>query len=327
MKKTKILVTGAGGFIGSHLVERLVMRGEKVTALVHYNSRGDYGLLKYLPKSVLKEVEVIFGDVRDEYMIGELCKTKEIVFHLAALIGIPYSYVAPESYVNTNIHGTLNILKSAIRCNVRLVVHTSTSETYGTARYVPIDEEHSLQAQSPYAASKIAADKLVESYMRSFNLRAVIIRPFNTFGPRQSQRAVIPTIITQALHSKRIKLGAMESVRDMNYIDNTIDGFILCATKPGVEGNLFNIGYGQGFTINKLVEKIATILRKKLEVEIEDKRIRPPKSEVMELVCNFDKARKILGYKPTVTLEEGLIKTIEFIREHPELYSHSGYVR
>ena len=326
MKKSRVLVTGAGGFIGSHLVERLVKEGAMVTALVHYNSRSDFGLLKYVPKSIFKELKVTFGDIQDEYLMERLCKNQDIVFHLAALIGIPYSYVAPESYVNTNIYGTLNVLKSAMRCNIRRVVHTSTSETYGTAKYTPIDEEHSLQGQSPYSASKIAADKLAESFFLSFGLPVVVIRPFNTFGPRQSLRAVLPTIISQSLKHSRIKLGALEPVRDMNYVTNTIDGFILSATKSGIEGNLFNIGYGQGFTIVELVENVGSILGKKIEVERDKKRMRPKKSEVMQLVCNYEKARKVLGYKPKVTFEEGLSSTIQFVKEHPELYYNSGYL-
>lgn len=327
MKKNNVLVTGAGGFIGSHLVERLVMEGAQVTALVHYNSRNDYGLLKYLPKSIFREIKVIFGDIQDEYLMEKIFKKQDTVFHLAALIGIPYSYVAPESYVYTNICGTLNVLKSAMRCNVRRVVHTSTSETYGTAKYVPIHEEHPLQGQSPYSASKIAADKLVESFYLSFELPVVVIRPFNTFGPRQSLRAVLPTIITQSMKHSRIKLGALEPVRDMNYVTNTIDGFILCSTKPDIEGNLFNIGYGQGFAIAELVEKIGRILGKKIEVESDTKRKRPEKSEVMQLICDFNKAQKILGYKPKVTLEDGLLKTVQFVKENPELYYHSHYVK
>jgi NAD dependent epimerase/dehydratase len=326
MKGKRVLVTGAGGFIGSHLTERLVAEGAQVTALVHYNSRGDCGLLKYIPKSVFEQVNIIFGDVQDEYFMEKTCRRQDIVFHLAALIGIPYSYVAPESYIHTNIQGTLNVLKSSMRGNVKRVVHTSTSEAYGTARYTPIDEKHSLQGQSPYSASKIAADKLAESFHLSFGLPVVTIRPFNTFGPRQSLRAVVPTIIAQSLAGTCIKLGALKPVRDMNYIANTIDGFILCATESSIEGKVFNVGYGKGWSIAELIEKIGVILGKKLEVESEEERIRPDKSEVMELVCNYDKARKMLGYKPKVTLNEGLKVAIEFIKEHSDIYCGNHYV-
>lgn len=326
MTGKKVLITGAGGFIGSHLTERLVAEGAHVTALVHYNSLNDCGLLKYIPKSVFKEMKIVFGDVQDEYLMEKICKKQDTVFHLAALIGIPYSYVAPESYVHTNIHGTLNVLKSAMRCSVGRVVHTSTSETYGTARYTPIDEEHALQGQSPYSASKIAADKLAESFHLSFGLPVVTIRPFNTFGPRQSLRAVLPTIIVQSLRHNRIKLGALEPVRDMNYITNTIDGFVLCAIKPGIEGSVFNIGYGKGFSIGELVEKISVILGKKIKVECDKERVRPEKSEVMALVCNNEKARQVLGYKPEVTLDDGLKETIQFVKEHSELYCRNDYI-
>jgi len=327
LKGKRILITGAGGFIGSHLTERLVSTGSQVTALVHYNSRNDYGLLKYLSKPILEGTRVIFGDIQDEYLMEKLCKKQDIVFHLAALIGIPYSYVAPESYVHTNVMGTLNVLKSAIRCNVGRVVHTSTSETYGTARYTPIDEEHLLQSQSPYAASKIAADKLVESFYLCYGLPVVTIRPFNTFGPRQSLRAIIPTIVSQALKHNRIKLGTLEPVRDMNYISNTIDGFILCSSRYDIEGNVFNIGYGEGFSITALVEEIGRILGKKIKVKREKKRMRPEKSEVQKLICNYDKAREILGYTPKVNLKDGLHRTVQFIQEQPELYVHSHYVK
>jgi nucleoside-diphosphate-sugar epimerase len=283
-------------------------------------------LLKYIPKSLFKEVEIRFGDIQDEYFMEKLCRKQDTVFHLAALIGIPYSYIAPESYVYTNIQGTLNVLKSSIRCSVGRVVHTSTSEAYGTARYTPIDEEHALQGQSPYAASKIAADKLAESFYLSFGLPVVTIRPFNTFGPRQSLRAVLPTIIAQSLRDSRIKLGALEPVRDMNYITNTIDGFMLCATKSGIEGNVFNIGYGKGVSIADIVEKVGGFLGRKIIVKRDMERIRPEKSEVMELVCNYNKARKALGYDPKVTLDDGLKETVHFIKEHSEFYCRNDYI-
>jgi NAD dependent epimerase/dehydratase len=328
MNMENVLVTGAGGFIGSHLVEKLVTEGRRVTALVHYNSRNDNGLLKFLPASVLREAEVLFGDVQDEYMLQKICMGKDVVFHLAALIGIPYSYIAPESYINVNVQGTLNILKSALRCNVGRVVHTSTSEVYGSAKYTPMDEEHPLQGQSPYSASKIAADKIAESFHRSFGLPVVTVRPFNTYGPRQSQRAVVPTIITQALDKGVVSLGATASVRDFNYVSNTVDGFFLCGNVPGIVGKVFNIGYGHSYSIADLVGKLSLMLGKKIEIKLDKDRLRPESSEVTKLECNFDKARRFLGYTPCVTLEDGLKETIHFIQNNPDAYGNTGiYVR
>lgn len=324
VKGEKVLVTGGGGFIGSHLVERLVSEGCRVTALVHYNSRNDTGLLRYIPTSLIREAEVVFGDVQDEYMMSKLCFGKDIVYHLAALIGIPYSYVAPESYVNVNVHGTLNMLKSALRCNVGRVVHTSTSEVYGSAKYTPMDEEHPVHGQSPYSASKIAADKIAESFHRSFGLPVVTIRPFNTYGPRQSQRAVVPTIITQVLHKGVVYLGAIEPERDMNYVNNTVDGFVLCGNIPGIEGETFNIGYGHSNSIGDLVRKIGIILNKDIAVKFDEKRLRPTSSEVMKLHCNFNKARDILGYSPRVSLEDGLRETISFIQNNADAHDVTG---
>lgn len=323
---TSVLVTGAGGFIGSHLVGRLALEGARVTALVHYNSRNDPGLLSGLPSDLLAEIQVVAGDVRDECQMENLVKGKELIFHLAALVGIPYSYNAPESYVQTNILGTLNILKSARRCGVGRVIHTSTSETYGTARYVPIDEGHPLQAQSPYSASKIAADKLAESFHLSFGLPVVTIRPFNTFGPRQSLRAIVPTIVAQALRGDKIALGSLEPVRDLNYVDNTVDGFLLCATIPGIEGELFNIGRGEGLSVGQLLQQVGRTVGRPLEAIVDERRFRPDASEVMRLVCNPSKAATRLGYRAQVGLVEGLERTVEFIRQNVHLYADSRYI-
>jgi NAD dependent epimerase/dehydratase len=319
----QVLVTGAGGFIGSHLVERLIGDGYKVTALVHYNSRNDAGLLRFIPPSLLAKVEVLFGDVQDEFMLQKVCTGKDIVFHLAALIGIPYSYTAPESYVNVNVHGTLNILKSALRCNVGRVVHTSTSEVYGSARYTPMDEEHPLHGQSPYSASKIAADKIAESFYLSFGLPVVTMRPFNTFGPRQSLRAVIPTIIAQALGKGVVSLGATEPERDLNYIANTVDGFLLCGNTSDIEGETFNVGFGSSISIGEVVNRIAMILDKEIIVQHDKERRRPDQSEVVMLHCNFEKAREKLGYSPRVPLDDGLRATIDFVKNNLDLYHNT----
>jgi UDP-glucose 4-epimerase len=326
MKGKKVLVTGAGGFIGSHLVERLVHEGARVTAFVRYNSRGDHGLLSYVTRSVLADVDVAAGDIRDGPFLEGLCAGKDVVFHLAALIGIPYSYVAPESYVAANVEGTLNLLRAARRNNVGRIVHTSTSETYGTATYVPIDESHPLRAQSPYAASKIGADKLAESFFLSFGLPIVTIRPFNTFGPRQSQRAVIPTIISQALRSQEVSLGSVSPVRDLNYVSDTVEGFLLCATTPGIEGEVFNVGRGEGLSVADCVSHAGAVLGRQLRVCTDASRVRPSTSEVMRLVADISKAARLLGYKPRVLFQEGLARTAEFIEAHPELYPGFGYV-
>jgi NAD dependent epimerase/dehydratase len=326
MKKKRVLVTGAGGYLGSHLVERLVKEGAQVTALVHYNSRNDYGLLKHIPKSIFRETKIIFGDLQDEYLMEKICRRQDVVFHLAALVGIPYSYFSPESYVYNNIYGSHNIFKSALRGDVGRVIFTSTAEVYGTTKYLPIDEDHPLQCKSPYAASKVAAEKLAESYYMRFGLPIIISRAFNTFGPRQSQRAVISTIIAQALKSHIIKLGSLMPSRDFNYCTNLVDFWITTAQKRNIVGQVFNVGYGRSFTIAEIVKKVASILGKKLEVRIEKKRTRPPKTELMKLVCNFEKARKVVGYKPRISLEEGLKRTIAYAKENPQLYIHTEYL-
>jgi nucleoside-diphosphate-sugar epimerase len=322
----KVLVTGAGGYLGSHLAERLVSEGARVTALVHYNSRNDYGMLRYLPESIFREIEIIFGDLLDEFLLEKLCKKKDTIFHLAALVGIPYSYFSPESYIYNNIVGSHNVFKSALRANVGRVLLTSTAETYGTAMYLPIDEKHPLQCKSPYAASKVAAEKLAESYHIRFGLPVVISRSFNTFGPRQSQRAVISTIIAQAMKSNVIKLGTFKPSRDFNYCTNVVDFWIKSARKKGIEGEVFNIGYGKDYSIAQVVSKVGMILNKQLEPKLEKKRMRPPQTELMKLVCDYSKAKKAVGYEPTISLEDGLKKTIEYARRYPEIYEHSDYL-
>jgi len=322
----KVLVTGAGGFIGSHLAERLVRQGCDIIALVHYNSRSDRGNLEFVSSSVLQEMDIRAGDIRDPYFMNELVGGCDIVFHLAALIGIPYSYLAPASYVETNVQGTLNVLQACLAASVERVVHTSTSECYGTAQYVPIDEQHPLQAQSPYSATKIAADKLAESFYRSFNLPVATIRPFNTFGPRQSARAVVPTILSQLLAGlPELHLGALDPVRDLSYVDDTVEGFLAVARSEQAIGTVINVGSGSGVTIKELASLAMKVVGRQLPVVQDATRIRPQSSEVFSLICNHARAGKLTGWSPTIGLEQGLRKTARFIERHLDLYHPKEY--
>ena len=322
-KNKTILVTGAGGFIGSHLVERLVSLGAHTRALVHYNSAGSWGWLDQSP--IRDDVEVVQGDIRDQDSTQRAIAEVDVVFHLAALIAIPYSYHAPLSYVRTNVEGTLNVLQSAIRNDVGLVVHTSTSEVYGTARSVPISEGHPLQGQSPYSATKIGADKIAEAFYLSFGLPVVTVRPFNTYGPRQSARAVIPTIVTQALGDEPIRLGNIEPTRDLNYVADTVEGFIKAAESPKAVGEVINLGTGQEISIGQLAATILKAMGKDLPVVTENERVRPENSEVERLCADASKARDLLGWEPKYTLEEGLAQTIEWIKENNERYRRGVY--
>jgi NAD dependent epimerase/dehydratase len=309
-----VLVTGGCGFIGSHLVEALLAAGAAVRVLGKYNSRSHLGFLSAVEDPCL---EVKLGDVSDPWFVQQMARGADTIFHLAALIGIPYSYAAPSQYIATNIDGTLAVLEAARRENVRRVVHTSTSETYGSARYVPIDERHPLVAQSPYSATKIAADKLAESYYLSFGLPVTILRPFNTFGPRQSMRAVIPTLMAQALYGEEIVIGSLEPVRDMNYVLDTVAGFLAAAAAEGVLGDVFNVGSGRGHTIGEileLVQKVAGVDRPVRQVE---ERIRPAGSEVEKLVCDYSRAAAAFGYSPAFGLEAGLEKVRDYLLAHP----------
>jgi NAD dependent epimerase/dehydratase len=317
-KGKSVLVTGAGGFIGSHLTERLVELGAKVRGFVHYNALGTLGWLDESP--LRKEVDVIAADIADRDSVQAAVQGVEIVFHLAALIGIPYSYKAPGSYVRTNIEGTLNILRCGLDAGVGRVVHTSTSEVYGTARREPIDEDHPLQGQSPYSASKIGADKLAESFHLSFNLPVVTVRPFNTFGPRQSARAVIPTIISQCLTQPRVRLGSLHPTRDLNYVGNTVDGFVLAASTDAAIGKTINLGSGRKISIGNLAELIASMTNQSIVIEHDDQRTRPAKSEVGCLLADNTLARTLLGWEPHVSLEEGLKTTIEWMRKNLTRY-------
>lgn len=321
----QVLITGAGGFIGSHLTERLVREGARVRAFVRYNSRQEIGLLALLPRDLLVALEVIPGDLRDGEAIRRAMAGIDVVFHLGALIAIPYSYVHPREVVETNVLGTLNVLMAARDLGTARVVHTSTSEVYGTARYAPIDEAHPLQGQSPYSASKIGADKIAESFHRSFGLPVATIRPFNTYGPRQSARAVIPTIITQALVGSEVRLGALDPVRDFTFVEDTADGFLRVGWAPEAVGQEINIGGGECISIGNLAAKILALVGRDLPVLGDSQRLRPAQSEVMKLHAGADKARNLLGWEAKVALEEGLRRTIEWISQNMRLYRPGVY--
>lgn len=320
-----VFVSGAGGFIASHLVEALVERQAQVRAFVRYNSRNDPGLLALLPESVLSQVEIIPGDLRDYPAVLAASQGCEIIFHLAALIAIPYSYLHPREVVETNVLGTLNMLMAARTSGVTRLVHTSTSEVYGTALHVPIDEGHPLQGQSPYSASKIGADKLAESYYCSYDLPVVTLRPFNTYGPRQSARAVIPTIISQALTRDIVNLGNLDARRDLTYISDTVEGFLKVASTPGIEGRTFNLGSGAEVRIEELAGMIVERIGRPVEVQVDAQRLRPPKSEVGRLLADTAAARRELGWQPQVSLAEGLAHTIDWISDHLDLYQPDLY--
>lgn len=324
MSGANVLVTGSAGFIGSHLVEELVRQGYSVRAFVRYNARNDWGWLQTLP--CLKDIEIHTGDVRDYDSVRNAVRGVEIIFHLAALIGIPYSYISPLAYIKTNVEGTYNLLQAAREEGVKRVVHTSTSEVYGTARYVPINEEHPLQAQSPYAATKIAADQLALSFHRSFGLPVVVVRPFNTFGPRQSARAVIPTIITQLLAGNRtIRLGNLSPTRDFNYVRDTVSGILAVGLAEKTEGWVVNIGGGRETSIKELVEQIEKLVGRKIEIDQEDARVRPAGSEVERLLCDNRRANELAGWTPRYSLEEGLRETIQWFKENFYLYKPGLY--
>ncbi len=322
----KILVTGAGGFIGSHLTEELVRQGEDVRAFVRYNSRDERGLLEELPKDIQNQIEVIPGDLKDPDGVRKVVKECHKVFHLGALIAIPYSYIHPFDFIQTNVLGTAHLLNACLEeGTVERFIHTSTSEVYGTAQYVPIDEKHPLQAQSPYAASKIAADKLAESYHLSFGLPIATVRPFNTFGPRQSLRAIIPTIISQAIEGKKIRLGNTQPRRDFLFVKDTVRGFIQVGKCEGAVGRVINIGGGIDISIEELVKKILGLMGRQGEIEVEDRRIRPEKSEVMQLLSDTHLAQKLFQWAPRHTLEEGLRETIEWYRKNLSRFKVGSY--
>lgn len=322
----RVLVTGADGFIGSHLVESLLEKGYEVKAFSYYNSFNTWGWLDTLPKDKLREIEVFTGDIRDPNGVREAMKGVEEVFHLAALIAIPFSYHSPDSYVDTNIKGTLNVLQAARQLETQRVLVTSTSEVYGTAQYVPIDEKHPYQGQSPYSATKIGADRLAESFYRSFNMPISIVRPFNTFGPRQSARAVIPTIISQLLAGKEeIKLGALTPTRDFNYVKDTASGFIAIAESDKTIGEEINIATQQEISIGDLAQEIISQINPKAKIICDEQRLRPEKSEVNRLLGSNEKIKKLTDWKQQYTFEQGIAETIEWIRAHIEVYKTDIY--
>ncbi len=325
--ENRVLVTGAGGFVGSHLVEHLVGLGARVKAFVRYNSRNDWGLLELLPKERLDEIEVITGDLRDSHAVHDAAKGADTVFHLGSLIAIPYSYLHPREVIETNVMGTLNVLMAAREIGVQRVIHTSTSEVYGTAQYVPIDENHPLQGQSPYSASKIGADKIAESFHRSFNLSVATIRPFNTYGPRQSARAVIPTIISQALTGKKVFLGSLRPKRDFTYIDDIVEAFVQVAQSPEAIGRVINIGSNFEIGIGELASKIISLMGRDKQAKIisETSRKRPADSEVERLWCDNTQAKRLLGWEPKVSLDAGLKRTIEWVSNNIRYYKPGVY--
>lgn len=323
---SKILVTGSDGFIGSHLTEELVKQGYEVKAFVYYNSFNTWGWLDTLPGEIMEHVEIFQGDIRDPNGVREAMKGCSAVFHLAALIAIPFSYHSPDTYVDTNIKGTLNVLQAARDLgNIRTLV-TSTSEVYGTAQYVPIDEKHPYQGQSPYSATKIGADRLAESFYRAFELPVTIVRPFNTYGPRQSARAVIPTIITQLLAGKtQIKLGALSPTRDFNYVLDTANGFIKIYESDKTIGEEINIATQQEISIGELAEELIRQINPQAEIVCDEIRLRPDKSEVNRLLGSNEKILRMTDWKPQVTFEEGLSRTIQFLKENMERYKTDIY--
>jgi len=321
----RVLVTGAGGFIGSHLTEALVRLGAQVRVFVRYTSRAEQGLLTDLPPEARERLEVVSGDLRDQDAVRQACAGITHIFHLGALIAIPYSYLHPAEVVETNVLGTLNVLLAARDCGVEQLIHTSSSEVYGTAQTETIGEEHRLLGQSPYSASKIGADKLVESFHYSFDLPVVIVRPFNTYGPRQSARAVIPTIISQALTRDQVRLGSLTPCRDFTYVQDTVDGLLRAAGNGQAIGETINLGANHEVSVGELAHKIIALIGRPVEIVADDERLRPPRSEVMRLRSDNRKAQKLLGWQPRVPLDAGLHQTIDWISAHPERYTAGQY--
>ena len=327
LKNRKCLVTGADGFIGSHLVEMLLAEGCQVKAFVYYNSFNSWGWLDSISKEKLSEIEIFAGDIRDPNGVRSALKDIDVVFHLAALIGIPFSYHSPDSYIDTNIKGMLNVLQACRDLNVERVVTASTSEVYGTARYIPINEKHPIQPQSPYSATKIGADAIAESFYKSFELPLVIARPFNTYGPRQSARAVIPTVIIQLLNgNKEIKLGSLHPTRDLNYVDDICKGFLALAKCDDAVGRVVNIGTGEEISIKKVADLIIGQINPDAKIVSEDKRKRPKKSEVEQLLCDNSLMKELTDWMPETQLKEGLMKTIEWFRDGDNLNKYKDDV-
>ncbi len=325
LSRARVLVTGAGGFIGSHLCELCLAKGAHVRAFVHYNSRNDWGMLEDLDRRKLREIEVQTGDLRDPEAVRRAVRTCNYVFHLGALIGIPYSYVNPADVVSTNVLGTLHVLQACMDSGVERIVQTSTSEVYGTAQYVPMDEAHPLHPQSPYAASKVGSDKLAESFFRTYGLPVTVLRPFNTYGPRQSPRAVIPTIITQALHSNKIRLGSLEPRRDLTFVTDTARGFVAAAVSAAAKGATVQLGSNREISVRELVETIGKLMGKKLKPVVEEARRRPKSSEVERLYASNRRAKELLGWQPRVDIAEGLEKTIKWFSTRAGRYKLDLY--
>ncbi len=323
----RVLVTGAGGFIGSHVVEALHAAGAKVTAMIHYDARPDQSNLELAAPEVRAAIRVLAGNIEDPHFVASAVAGQDVVLHLAALIAIPYSYMAPTSYVRTNVDGTLNVLEACRQHKVARLVHTSTSEVYGTALYTPIDEKHALQAQSPYAATKIGADKLAESYWNSFGTPVATLRPFNTYGPRQSARAVIPTIVSQALFSHEVRLGSLAPERDLTYVADTAAAFLAIAQSDAAAGQVVNAGSGSAVTIGELAYEILSLVGKEVPIVLDQERLRPEKSEVMQLIADNSKLKRLTDWSPLTTLRQGLTETIQFVRRHPERFRPDVYNR
>ena len=322
----KILVTGADGFIGSHLVEQLVQEGHKVKAFTFYNSFNTWGWLDTIPQPILKEIEIFSGDIRDPNGVRKAMTGVNQVFHLAALIAIPFSYHSPDSYVDTNIKGTLNVLQAGRDLGTERILITSTSEVYGTAKYVPIDEKHPFQGQSPYSATKIGADRLAESFYRSFNMPITIVRPFNTYGPRQSARAVIPAIIIQLLSGKKeVQLGSLTPTRDFNYVKDTANGFIEISKSNATIGEEINIATQKEISIGMLAEELIRQINKNARIICDEQRLRPEKSEVNRLIGSNDKIMRLTNWKPQYTFEEGLFETVNFLKQNINMYKTDIY--
>jgi Nucleoside-diphosphate-sugar epimerases len=326
LKGKKVFITGAEGFIGSHLTERLIELGADVTALVQYNSFNNWGWIDTFDKNIIDSIKVVTGDIREYDGMKRIIKGQEVVFHLAALIAIPYSYLSPMAYVRTNVEGTTNVLEACREYDVKKIVHTSTSETYGTALYVPIDEKHPMQGQSPYSASKIGADKIAESFYKSFNLPVATIRPFNTYGPRQSARAVIPTIISQILAGKtEIKLGSLTPTRDFNYVKDTVEAFVKIAESEKTVGEVINAGSNFEISIGDTVREIIDIIGRDVKIICDDERIRPKDSEVNRLWADNRKIKELTEWEPKYSLDKGLKETVDWIRDNIKYFKSDIY--
>lgn len=326
MSAESALVTGAGGFIGGHLATTLVGAGHRVHAFVRYNSRNDRGTLEWHDEPTVREMDVVFGDLRDAESVAAAVAGVDVVYHLGAQIAIPYSYVNARDFFETNVLGTLNVAEAALRVGVRRVVQVSTSEVYGTAQVVPMTENHALQAQSPYAASKIGADMLIESFARSHQLPMTIVRPFNTYGPHQSARAVIPTIITQALTGSAIRLGGLDARRDLTFVSDTVAGFISAAASAEAIGRTVQLGTGVDASVGEIVDLVGELLGRQLDIELDDARVRPAHSEVERLMSDPQLARQLIGWQPAVDLRVGLMATIEWIRSNSKRYRAGEYM-